>query len=105
VGRLTFTPDLARATRHLVESGAPYGIYNVQGSGPVTSWADLAAEVFRLSGRDATDVRPVSTQEYVGGREGSSPRPSSGVLDLSKIEATGFKTGDALDQLRAYCRP
>jgi dTDP-4-dehydrorhamnose 3,5-epimerase len=105
VGRLTFTPDLSRATRHLVETGAPYGIYNVQGSGPVTSWADLAQEVFRLSGRDAEDVTPVTTEQYVGGRAGISPRPASGVLDLSKIEATGFTPADALEQLRAYCRP
>ncbi len=105
VGRLTFTPDLSRATRHLVSTGAPYGIYNVQGSGPATSWADLAKEVFRLSGRDADDVTPVTTADYVAGREGISPRPANGVLDLSKIEATGFRPSNALEQLRAYCRP
>jgi hypothetical protein len=27
------------------------------------------------------------------------------VLDLSKIEATGFSPANALDQLRDYCRP
>jgi dTDP-4-dehydrorhamnose 3,5-epimerase len=105
VGRLTFTSELSRATRHLVESGAPYGVYNVQGSGPVTSWADLAKEVFRLSGRDAADVTPVTTEQYVGGRAGISPRPANGVLDLSKIEATGFFPANALDQLRDYCAP
>jgi dTDP-4-dehydrorhamnose 3,5-epimerase len=105
VGRLTFTDELSRATRHLVETGAPYGVYNVQGSGPVTSWADLAREIFRLSGRDAGDVTPVTTEEYVAGREGISPRPANGVLDLSKIEATGFSPADQLEQLAAYCRP
>ena len=99
VGRLTFTPDLARATRHLVDAGAPYGVYNVTGSGPTTSWADLAREVFRLSGRDAEDVTPVTTEEYVGGRAGIAPRPAHGVLDLSKIESTGFAPADAMDQL------
>jgi dTDP-4-dehydrorhamnose 3,5-epimerase len=103
VGRLTFTPDLARATRHLVSTGAPYGVYNVQGSGPAASWADLAKEVFRLSGRAPEDVTPVTTEEYVGGREGISPRPANGVLDLSKIEATGFTPGNHLDQLKDYC--
>jgi dTDP-4-dehydrorhamnose 3,5-epimerase len=103
VGRLTFTPSLSAATKHLIDSGSPYGIYNVQGSGLVTSWADLAKEVFRLSGRDADDVTPVTTEEYVAGREGISPRPASGVLDLSKIEGTGFTPGDQLEQLRAYC--
>ena len=105
VGRLTFTPDLSRATRHLVSTAAPYGIYNVQGAGRVTSWADLAMEVFRLSGRDAGDVTPVTTEEYVDGRAGISPRPANGVLDLSKIQATGFQPADHLEQLAAYCRP
>ena len=44
-GRLTFTSELARAIRHLVETRAPYGTYNVTGSGPVTSWADVARQV------------------------------------------------------------
>jgi dTDP-4-dehydrorhamnose 3,5-epimerase len=103
VGRLTFTPDLSAATKHLGEGGAPYGVYNVQGSGRVTSWCELAREVFRLSGRAAEDVTPVTTEEYVDGREGIAPRPANGTLDLSKIEATGFTPGDHLEQLAAYC--
>jgi dTDP-4-dehydrorhamnose 3,5-epimerase len=103
VGRLTFTADLSRATRHLLDQGAPYGIYNVQGSGPRTSWAQLAKEVFRLSGRDPGEVTPVTTQQYVEGRDGISPRPANGVLDLSKIQATGFTPADHLEQLRDYC--
>jgi len=104
LGRLTFTPDLARATRHLIDRGAPYGIYNVQGGGVTTSWCDLAKEVYRLSGRAPEDVTPVTTEEYVGGREGISPRPIHGTLDLSKIEATGFTPGDHLQQLADYVK-
>ncbi|MEZ0342943.1 sugar nucleotide-binding protein [Mycobacterium sp. pV006] len=40
-GRLTFASELARAIVHLVDSGAPYGIYNATGGGPVMSWADV----------------------------------------------------------------
>jgi dTDP-4-dehydrorhamnose 3,5-epimerase/reductase len=105
VGRLTFTGELARATRHLVETSAPYGVYNISNSGPATSWADLAKEVFRLSGRDAGDVTPISTEQYVGDKENISPRPTHSTLDLTKIEATGFTPADALEQLAAYCRP
>jgi dTDP-4-dehydrorhamnose reductase len=105
VGRLTFTGELSRATRHLVDSGAPYGTYNVSNSGPATSWADLAREVFRLSGRAAEDVTPITTEQYVAGREGISPRPVNSMLDLSKIESTGFIAADAFEQLAAYCRP
>ena len=45
----------------------------------------------------------MTTAQYVDGRSGISPRPANGVLDLSKIEATGFTTGNHLDQLKAYC--
>ena len=103
VGRLTFTDELSRATKHLLTTGAPYGVYNVSNSGPTTSWADLAKEVFRLSGRDEADVTPITTEQYVGGKEGISPRPANSALDLSKLEATGFKPADALERLAAYC--
>ncbi len=45
----------------------------------------------------------MTTEEYVAGREGISPRPANGTLDLSKIEATGFTPGNHLEQLDAYC--
>ena len=55
VGRLTFADELARATRHLLETGAPYGTYHVTNGGPPMSWADVAREVFALRGpRPAT---------------------------------------------------
>ena len=53
VGRLTFTDELARATRHLLEHDAPYGTYHVTNGGPAMSWADVAREVFAVRGRDA----------------------------------------------------
>ena len=39
VGRLTFTDELARATRHLLDVGAAYGTYNVTNGGEPMSWA------------------------------------------------------------------
>ena len=58
VGRLTFTAELARATRHLVDTGAAYGTYNVTNGGPAMSWADLAQAVFERSGPDAGRRHP-----------------------------------------------
>jgi dTDP-4-dehydrorhamnose reductase/dTDP-4-dehydrorhamnose 3,5-epimerase len=101
-GRLTFTTELARATRHLVDSGAEPGTYNVSNAGPVTSWADLARAVFELSGRSAEDVFEVTTEAYAAGKA-LSPRPVNSTLDLAKIRATGFEPEDALTALRRYC--
>jgi dTDP-4-dehydrorhamnose 3,5-epimerase len=101
-GRLTFTTELARATRHLLDTAAPYGTYHVSNGGPATSWADLARTIFRLSGRDEADVTPVTTAEYAAGRA-SAPRPEHGTFDLAKLRSTGFEPVDATEALVAYC--
>lgn len=105
VGRLTFTSELARAIRHLLQTSAPHGTYNVTGSGPVTSWAEVARRVFALAGHDPDRVRAVSTAEYFDGAAGPvAPRPANSVLDLTKITATGFAPTDSNETLERYVR-
>jgi dTDP-4-dehydrorhamnose 3,5-epimerase len=101
-GRPTFTRELARATKHLLEARAAYGTYNVTNSGPVLSWAELAREVFRISGRDPDDVAAVTTEEYAAG-QAVAPRPKNSALDLAKLESTGYRSEDAVTALRRYC--
>ncbi len=101
VGRLTFTEDIAGAVLHLLGTGAPYGTYNVSNGGEPQSWADIAADVYALCGRDRADVTGVSTAEYFAGKE-AAPRPLRSVLDLAKIEATGFVPVPAAERLAAY---
>lgn len=105
-GRLTFTPELARAIRHLTESAAPYGTYNVTGSGPICSWADIARRTFALAGHDPGRVTGVSTAAYFAANAAGStaPRPMRSALNLAKIEATGFHPADAEDSLTSYVR-
>ncbi|MFV0374969.1 sugar nucleotide-binding protein [Microbacterium sp.] len=102
IGRLTFTEDIARGIRHLLDSGAAYGVYNLTGDGEPMSWADVATAVFAGAGHDPDRVRPVSTAEYFADAAGPiAPRPAYSVLDLSKIIATGFTPADAAAALRA----
>ncbi|NYD40492.1 dTDP-4-dehydrorhamnose reductase [Nocardioides panaciterrulae] len=98
VGRLTFADELARATRHLLETRAAYGTYNVTNGGAPTSWADIAREVFALSGRDPGDVTEISSAQYAA----VAPRPRHSVLDLSRLQAAGFDPADARSALRSY---
>ncbi|MFK4805823.1 sugar nucleotide-binding protein [Microbacterium sp. ZW CA_36] len=103
VGRLTFTPEIARGIRHLVDSGAPYGTYNLTGNGAPTSWADVAREVFRLTGHDPQRVTGVTATEYFATATAPvAPRPANSVLDLAKITATGFDAEPASDALARY---
>ncbi|TJY72343.1 NAD-dependent epimerase/dehydratase family protein [Arthrobacter sp. CAU 1506] len=100
-GRLTFTRDLAAGIRHLLHSGAPFGTYNLTNSGPVTSWAEVAAEIYRLLGKDPQQVIPVITADYRASRP-AAPRPERSTLELAKIEATGFRPPEAFAALRDY---
>lgn len=110
VGRLTFTRDLAAAIDHLLTHRPQPGVYNLCGGGEPLSWADIAAEVFALTGHDRARVHPVSTAAYYaaqGKAEGDgtvAPRPRNSVLELAKIQATGFEVGDQREALREYLR-
>lgn len=105
-GRLTFTTDLARAIVHLRTSNAPFGTYNVTGAGEPMSWAQIARQVFALAGGDPSSVVGVSTAEYFAAADTPvSQRPSNSVLDLGKIEGTGFRSTPMLDALRSYLAP
>ena len=66
-GRLTFTSDMAEGILWLLgyregdvepSSPAPHGSYNLTGSGPVESWAQIAARVFRPGQRQRRARRP-----------------------------------------------
>jgi dTDP-4-dehydrorhamnose 3,5-epimerase len=100
-GRVTFTGELARATRHLLDTGAAYGTYNVTNAGEPTSWWEVARAVFALSGRSQDEVTPISTEAYAAGRT-LSPRPRHSTLSLAKLAATGFEPEDAAKALRHY---
>jgi dTDP-4-dehydrorhamnose 3,5-epimerase/reductase len=102
VGRLTFAAELARATAHLIRTGAAFGTYNVTNGGPAMSWADLARSVFALTGRSADDVTGVSTAEYSAQKD-LAPRPALSSLDLGKIRSTGFEPDDSAAALERYC--
>ena len=62
----TYTPDLARATRELLEDRSSPGIYHLANSG-VATWYEAAQELFRLVRPDVI-VRPVSPDAF--------PRPA-----------------------------
>jgi dTDP-4-dehydrorhamnose 3,5-epimerase len=102
IGRLTFTNDVATGIRHLLETGAPFGTYNLTCEGDPGSWADVAEEVFVARGRKADDVRRVSTHAYFSDNPAAAPRPRNSVLDLSKIEGVGFRPGEWREGLSRF---
>lgn len=102
IGRLTFTKDLSEGIKHLLSIKAPYGTYNLTNEGPQSSWVDIAAKVFEHTGHDPGNVTGVTTAEYFAGKEGIAPRPLWSMLDLTKIEATGFTPENWETRLAEY---
>lgn len=99
IGRLTFTDTLARGIKHLLYVNLPYGTYNITNEGPFVSWAEIAKIVFEKSGKPASDVRSISTAEYFSDKPDSAKRPLNSILNLTKIEKTGFTPEDWRDKL------
>ncbi|GAA3279635.1 bifunctional dTDP-4-dehydrorhamnose 3,5-epimerase family protein/NAD(P)-dependent oxidoreductase [Paenarthrobacter aurescens] len=101
-GRLSFAQDIAAGIRHLLESKALYGTYNLSSGGTPQSWHEVACDVYRLLGTDPSLVRPVSTTEYA--QPNTAPRPRSSVLDLSRIRASGFDPPPATLGMARYLK-
>lgn len=102
VGRLTFTQDLAAGIKHLIDTRAPYGTYNISNSGQPASWASIAQEIYDICGKSRDDVSFVSTEEYYKGKEGIAPRPLQSMLNLDKLSLTGFTPRDWQAALHDY---
>ncbi|WP_407669319.1 sugar nucleotide-binding protein [Ornithinimicrobium avium] len=103
VGRLTFTDDLARATVHLLTTGAPYGTYNVTSTGNASSWADIARQVYEARDADPALITETITAEYLADQDGPiARRPARSVLRLGKIEAAGHEVVDQRNALTKY---
>ena len=105
-GRLSFTGDIARGIRHLLDSASEFGTYNLTGSGPASTWFEIAREVFRLGGHDVERVHPVSTDEYAATQAARgnvlARRPRNSMLSLDVIQSTGFTPADWRTALADY---
>ncbi|MCT2995064.1 NAD-dependent epimerase/dehydratase family protein [Propionibacterium freudenreichii] len=103
IGRLTFTPDLAAGIIHLLTTHQRWGTYNLSNEGDPMSWAEVARNVYELTGHDPQAVTPVRTAEYFAHKD-AAPRPLDSTLDLSKIEATGYHPVEAKTRLQEYLK-
>ena len=112
LGRLTFADQMAEGIFWLLgyrdgdvapSAPAPFGTYNLTGSGRVASWYEIARTVFELHNGNGACVTPVSTAEYYANARGPiSPRPMHSALRLSKIDDAGFVPRDWEEELAEY---
>ena len=83
IGSPTYTADLAPLLCDMIVTDR-YGTYHATNGG-ICSWAEFAAEIFRLAGRD-TKVIPIPTSEYPT----RAQRPLNSRMDLSSLDEAGF---------------
>lgn len=104
VGRLTFAGELVRGINHLLAVKAPFGVYNITGSGQPASWADVTRVIFQDAGLTDLTVTDTTTAEYFADKPEAAKRPLESTLSLDKIEATGFEPTDWRDDLTQYIK-
>ncbi len=80
VSCFTYTPDLAKATKELIEGKEGYGIYHIVNRGPCT-WHEAAKELFRIAGIDIK-VNPVTSDKF----SRPAKRPKFSVLLNTRLE-------------------
>jgi len=92
----TYVIDAARATRALVERGAPAGVYHCVNSGHAT-WLELAEEVARLVGVEARiDAVSVTSVNF------RAARPVYCALSNRKLAEAAYEMPTWQDALRRY---
>ena len=92
----SYAPDIARATRALVEGGAPSGLYHCVNSGQ-TSWDVIATEAAAILGIEPK-LKPITLDMLTL----AAPRPRYCAMDPSKLAASGFAMRSWQDALRDW---
>ena len=92
----TYVPDAARATAHLIEIRAPYGLYHCVNSGHCT-WLEFARDLAHQMG-----VEPRLEAIRLADLQLRASRPAFCALSNDKLAATGFTMPDWRDALRRY---
>lgn len=76
----TYTPDLAEATKKLIEEKYPFGIYHLINEGAVT-WYEGLKKLFKIAKINNVAIRPVPPEEFPR----PAKRPESSVLINTKF--------------------
>jgi len=96
IGSPTYSRDLARAIRELVQKDAR-GMVHITNEG-VCSWFDFAREILVRSGREAVPVHPITTDQSVR----PARRPKYSVLTPASLHGYGIRLRPWQEALQAF---
>lgn len=92
----SYSPDIARAVKHLVDTHAPPGVYHCVNSGHAT-WCEVAEEAARVLGV-RSQLQPITLDQVAF----KATRPRFCALANAKLAATGFMMPTWKDALRRW---
>ena len=99
IGSPTYTVDLARAIKQLINVKPAFGIYNICNSG-YCSWFDFSKEIARLSLNVKTTIQAVPSEEFPR----PAKRPKNSRLNTTKLSGlTDYKLRFWMEALFDYC--
>ncbi|MCF8549961.1 MAG: dTDP-4-dehydrorhamnose reductase, partial [Pontimonas sp.] len=85
IGQPTWTRDVARMIRSLLESSVTSGVFHATNAGQA-SWWEFARRLFELAGWDPERVLPTTSETFVR----PAPRPAWSVLGHDNWEKNGL---------------
>jgi dTDP-4-dehydrorhamnose reductase len=85
IGQPTWTRDVARMIRSLLESSVTSGVFHATNAGQA-SWWEFARRLFELAGWDPDRVLPTTSETFVR----PAPRPAWSVLGHDNWEKNGL---------------
>jgi dTDP-4-dehydrorhamnose reductase len=85
IGQPTWTRDVARMIRSLIESSVTSGVFHATNAGQA-SWWDFARRLFELAGWDPDRVLPTTSETFVR----PAPRPAWSVLGHDNWQKNGL---------------
>jgi dTDP-4-dehydrorhamnose reductase len=98
----TYTADLARAIRGLIENHAPAGVYHLVNEGEASRY-DWAVEVLRLSGFADVPLEAVTTAQLRASGYDGPRKPPYSVLANTRARALGITLRPWREALAGYC--
>ncbi len=98
----SFVEDVVQATSHLIDAGAPFGLYHAVNDGE-TTWLDIGRYVCHELAKPVDVLRPVSVSDLTF----RARRPQYAALSGAKLARAGFEMPSWQDAIARYlrCRP
>ena len=93
LGRPTSAEQIAKFTDHLLATHQDFGVFNFTGSGDAATWYQVASVALAAAEIDRPNLVPVTSEQFAKGKT-VADRPKYSLLDLKKVNRTGFTPED-----------